>query len=286
MKKIRIVLFALLCLFATVAISELQPSEFRDKFIESLDVEANQLEVEIVDELALGLKGPTGNEFTSYLDNAYALYLQDPDSIDSIIEQYSVSLLESVNIDMEEPLSADRIVPIVKDSNWADEMEALMKQRGAEELTQYYEEPLADGLRVHFAEDSPTSVSYLSSEMLNEAGIELSSVRELALNNLERLLPALEVHGEAGLFMVIADGNFEASLLLFDEMWSKDNFDVKGDIVITIPARDILLVSGSDDKEQLETLAEVTLEMYEESSYYLTTQMYVRKDGKWAIFKQ
>jgi len=260
-------LLVLICLFSTAAIADLKPAEFRDKFIRALDVEANQFDIEIIGALEFKVTTADGNEFTSYLDNAYALYLQDPDEIESVLEQYVSGLMESA-LESEEALSIERVIPIIKDTAWGQEMIALMKEQGAEKLPEYYQETLADGLAIYYAEDRPSSISYLT----------------LQVANLKSMLPEIEIYGGAGLFMIVAGGNFEASLLLVDDIWQAENFAIDGDIVIAIPARDMLLVSGTENKDQLKKLIEMTEESYAESSYYLTKQLYVRKHGKWAIY--
>ncbi len=283
MKKIRSLLLVLICLFSTAAIADLKPAEFRDKFIRALDVEANQFDIEIIGALEFKVTTADGNEFTSYLDNAYALYLQDPDEIESVLEQYVSGLMESA-LESEEALSIERVIPIIKDTAWGQEMIALMKEQGAEKLPEYYQETLADGLAIYYAEDRPSSISYLTLQDLEATEVELSTLRSIAITNLKSMLPEIEIYGGAGLFMIVAGGNFEASLLLVDDIWQAENFAIDGDIVIAIPARDMLLVSGTENKDQLKKLIEMTEESYAESSYYLTKQLYVRKHGKWAIY--
>jgi uncharacterized protein YtpQ (UPF0354 family) len=86
--------------------------------------------------------------------------------------------------------------------------------------------------------------------------------------------------------MVTAGGTYEASLLLFDSIWSSDNFNVDGELVVAIPSRDLLLVTGSRDKEGLEQLRKLAVKTVEEASYRLTPELFVRKEGGWLPFRE
>jgi len=54
--------------------------------------------------------------------------------------------------------------------------------------------------------------------------------------------------GSDGVYMFTAGGNYEASIILLDSLWTKENLPVKGDFVIAIPSRDVLMITGSNDK--------------------------------------
>ena len=47
--------------------------------------------------------------------------------------------------------------------------------------------------------------------------------------------------------MLKAGGDYEASLLLFDDIWRDGQVKVDGDIVVAVPAKDVLLVTGSNN---------------------------------------
>ena len=54
-----------------------------------------------------------------------------------------------------------------------------------------------------------------------------------------------------------AGGNYEASLLLIDDIWSSGQVKVNGDIVVAIPTRDVLLVTGSRNRSGLKRVREL-----------------------------
>jgi hypothetical protein len=63
---------------------------------------------------------------------------------------------------------------------------------------------------------------------------------------------------------VLLDENYEASILLIDEYWTRKNFDVAGDIVVFVPARNVVMVTGSEDEEGLRIASIVAQNGYDE----------------------
>lgn len=271
-------------LVSTFAVAEYSPDEFTERFVAAIEESAQTGSVEIVDTLQLKVIDADDNETSFFLGNAYEIYLQDEESLDDVIAIYVASLEETITHESS-TLLVENVVPIVKDDAWAAEVAASLRASGAESEIQYFVEPLAEGLDVFYAEDTPSNIRYLDKQLLLDAGVEIETIRQQAVDNLLAILPDIEVHGSDGLFMITADGNYEASLLLVNEIWTPLNFDIRGDIVISIPARDMLLVSGSENTEELAQMIEIIDEIYSESPYHLTRELYVRRDDKWHIFR-
>ncbi len=95
-------------------------------------------------------------------------------------------------------------------------------------------------------------------------------------------LPDISSQGNNVLSVLKADGNYEASLILMEEIWTRDNFDVAGDIVVFVPARDVVLVTGSEDIEGL-TLARELIAT-SEWPYFISQHGFVRTRDGWEVF--
>ena len=89
--------------------------------------------------------------------------------------------------------------------------------------------------------------------MSNEdLGVERSALRKLAVENLTRLRPKIEMHSHGNMLaMFDVGGTYEASLLLFDSIWTDGQVKVNGDIVVAVPTGDVLLVTGSKNRKGL-----------------------------------
>ena len=87
--------------------------------------------------------------------------------------------------------------------------------------------------------------SYGLREDFAAAGIKPAEIRSLAMRNLRARTPKREFDIVNGVWMVNAGGNFEAALLLDDEIWNNHRFRDEEEIFAAVPGRDSLL-AGTD----------------------------------------
>jgi uncharacterized protein YtpQ (UPF0354 family) len=136
-----------------------------------------------------------------------------------------------------------------------------------------------------YAEDSPKNIRYLTSPDLDKAGITRKELRAIASENLKTLLPKIERRGGEGLYMVTAGGDYEASLLVVDSIWTDGQMRVKGDFVVAVPTRDLLLVTGTQEAEGIQKVTRLANEAFKrEFSYRLTPKLFVYRQGKFEPF--
>ncbi len=261
----------------------------RDKFtmlyMDVLRAAAPEIEVQVTGPMELTIEHD-GNEVRAYLDNAYARYSAAPDMLDQVIGDYVAATVEQV---VAPPAGGDvtRIVPVIKGATYLQELNA-----GAvgDEVVLIAHEPYNDDLIILYAEDTPRNIRYLGDEDLADMGVDRAGLREAAIANLDRLLPAIEARGDDGIYMLVADGNYEASLLLFDDIWSNDTWTtggtpVAGEVVVTVPARDVLVVTGSRDAEGIATLRDIARDIVASDPYSLTDQLFVYRNGRFQPFE-
>lgn len=265
----------------------LNPAAFTAEFLTTFQKTAPWLKIEIVKDFELKLITTDGRQSTSFLDNAYDIYKQDPGAKNDIVHRFVTAALESMmNTVVTEELDRTRIVPVIKDRLWLEETRKAMHGRGVKDLKENVYEDLNSNLVVLYAEDSPKNIRYFSPEDLEKAQIGKHELRALACENLKRLLPKIERHGANGLFMLTAGGDYESSLLLFDFIWDDMQKEVRGDVVVAIPTRELLLVTGSQDTQGIEKMKHIVQKATAEGSYRLTTQLFVFRDGRLEDFKQ
>jgi uncharacterized protein YtpQ (UPF0354 family) len=97
-------------------------------------------------------------------------------------------------------------------------------------------------------------------------------------------LPKIEMRaGSDGVFLISAGGDFEASLLVVDSLWSSGQIKVEGDIVAAVPAKDALLVTGSDNKAGIARLHTLATDLAA-GPYPLTQALFIYRRGKWMKF--
>ncbi len=239
----------------------------------------------ITKDLELEITPPNSTEHMAFLYNAYDSYKADPKSKEETISKFVSLFLEtSANLQSLATLDPTRIVPVIKDRPWLEEIQRALINRGAKQLKENVYEDFNDDLIILYAEDSPKNMRYFTPEDLEEAKIERKELRNLACENLKRLISKIERHGANGLYMITAGGDYEASLLLFDGIWDDLQKEVRGELVVAIPARDLLIVTGSEDEEGIKRMKQIVQEASAKGPYLLTPKLFVYRESKFEEF--
>jgi len=260
----------------------LTPSQFTKEFAEAVRLSFPGVEVKVVKDLELKVTTPDGNQYSSFLDNPYGMYLSDPTGLTTVRESVVAAL--KVVLTPRDVTTQDRIVPVIKSRLWFEGGLQSLSNLGAKEVPEYIYDNFSKDLFVFYGEDLPGAVRFLMRKDLEAAGIEREELRALACENLKRLLPKIECHGSDGVYMVTAGGTYEASLLLLDGLWNRGQMDVRGDIVLAIPTRDLLLVTGSEYPEGIDKVRQMVKDAYGKGPYSLTPKLFVYRDGRFIEF--
>jgi uncharacterized protein YtpQ (UPF0354 family) len=144
--------------------------------------------------------------------------------------------------------------------------------------------PLVAELVVMYAIDFPDHFQFISGKHLRENNMTEEQLHELALANLPIRVPPIEVRGASPRYMIIAGGSFEATLLLHDAMWEHLAEHLPGDPMAVVPARDILVVTGSDWSGALEFLTSVANKELPDARYALSKCVLIRREGRWQVY--
>jgi uncharacterized protein YtpQ (UPF0354 family) len=256
--------------------------EFTQIYLDEFRKVQPNVDFQIVDDLKVAA---TINEKTlqHFLDNAYIEYKSQPDSLYVVINRYINSSLE---LYIEKPsIQIERIIPVIKPIDYLDDLRRLSKESGEEKEPWVVYEKYNDQLIIVFGEDTENSIAYFNEEEFNTLGINKDTLLVFSINNLKNILPDIQKVGEKDFFGLMAGGVYEASLILLTTLWSKENFDIKGDFVISIPNRDILFITGSGNLEEIEKVKELTANSYQNGNYSISPYLYKWNGNKFEEYK-
>ena len=260
------------------------PSQFTKEFADALRAASPGLKIEVVNNLELKVVSADGHESTFFLDNAYTTYKQEPGGKQEVITRFISDDLEYIK-SQHSAVDRTRIVPVIKDRPWLEETRQALLSRGTKEVPEPVYEDFSPDLIILYAEDSPKNIRYLTPKDLEALKIEKKDLRSLACENLKRVIPKIERHGTNGLYMLTAGGDYEASLLLLDSLWNNSQMPVQGEILVAIPTRDLLLVTGTGHPEAVEKVKQMANKSFEEGSYRLTPKLFIYRNGRFSDFK-
>jgi uncharacterized protein YtpQ (UPF0354 family) len=267
----------------------LSPTEFTCFFAASLRLASPKTQIEVTGELELETGDGNNQQRKAFLDNAYSVYLSNPDARDEIIDGFVASHLDLINEGVSEQIDLKRVVPVVKDKAWVAGLAQSLaghQKEGDSEIPVPIHEALNSELDVVYAEDSPHNIRYLNQTNLEALALDVAALRARAVENLSSLLEdQVTVHGGEGVYLISVGGNYEASFLLFDEFWDSETLEVDGDYVVAIPTRDLLLVTGSKHAEGIARVRHVAGEASNNAAYSLTPVLFIRAEGNFEVFE-
>ena len=228
----------------------------------------------------LELELDLGNEIQmkSFLNNAYLEYNNAPNEIEEILNRYSDALIH-FNEENNAEIDPKNIIPVIKNINF---IHSNLELNPNFEKDGLYEK-INDELYLFFVSNLPNSLKYIYKSEFENLDISMIDLKNIALNNLENIEESPQRQGEKGFYGLLLDGNFEASLILLD-IWNKENFEVKGEIIVAIPARDVLLITGSEDQENLIKIKETTADIFNNGDHIISEKLFIYQNGKFEVF--
>jgi uncharacterized protein YtpQ (UPF0354 family) len=229
--------------------------------------------IQFVGESVLRIGNKDGKESTTYLDNLWLKYSNGDEDRAELIEKYVRMTFSLSTTKMD--ATRQNIVAMIKDSQYMEMITPSM-----ETMTEH----LCGDLWIVYAVDRPETTSTLSNKEMKAAGVSEGELRLLTEQNLKRILPEVQRHGDGTWYLLTAGANYVASLLLFDGMWDQLAETVDGRIVATVPTRDVLMYTGSQSVEGLSSIRERSVKIANSGSHAISDSLIMREGGKWAIF--
>jgi uncharacterized protein YtpQ (UPF0354 family) len=262
--------------------SSLSENEFVRLYALKLANELKGSTVRITGRRELTVKLADGTEVKAFLDNVCADVKANPTNRIEICNKYITGLVRSQQTINEAAGAPDTnsIVVVIRDDLFLKQFENY----GATKTNHVVAEPLVADLHVAYARDSENGIAYLMQADQSKLGLGLPALRQLALSNLHRILPAPKIYKIGPVFMVEADGNYESSLLLADKLWDNEASAVTGDLVAAVPTRNTLLFTGSGSAGGLKAMRAEVDDLYKKSSHVISRTLLVRRNGRWEKF--
>jgi uncharacterized protein YtpQ (UPF0354 family) len=257
----------------------LDPDEFTAWMAQRLREAQPGAEVRITTRLSLEVERDGGVQQV-FLDNAYrfAANAADDAEREAVIGAW---LASATTMSSSDEASADDIVPVLKSPEWF----ADLPTRDDGTRPEHRCEALNPQLTMVYAIDTPHNVAYVEASWFEQRGIDTEGLRRRAVDNLRAKLPGLEVQRGGRLNMVVAGGYYEASVLLFDDFWAREAGRFRGDPVIAIPARDVLVFGDSTDANAVADLRRHAQDIHADAAYALSPRLFRRfADGRIEVF--
>jgi hypothetical protein len=187
---------------AEAAKGTLSPKAFTELYVAALREQAPDVGARITGALKLSVEWRDSGQHQIFLDNAYTQYETEPADLEKILSTYITASLESIQ-SADDGFDPARLVPVIKDGGYLDEIRSSLNSGdgGGEDLSLVHER-YNDDLIILYAEDTPSNIRYFTEDAVEDLGLAESELRARAIENLRGLLPAIEMHGEDGTYML------------------------------------------------------------------------------------
>ncbi|HPT48741.1 MAG TPA: DUF1444 family protein [Accumulibacter sp.] len=289
MKKVA----AIFCIFVSSLsfASQMLESDFTQYFTNRASEVLKDVQFRVLRPLQVNSKDVNGYELTIFLDNAYAQYRSVPDNLRSIVDSHIQSIRSQR--DLLGAKTAKSIFGVVKPADYLITVRRQLTQAGLgdKELPLVFER-VNDELYVFYVFDSDNGIRMITKKDLAEIKVAETTIRSIATQNLSTYfdkkgvtIRPLDKIGNAKVYLVSLDENYEASILLLSKYWNKQTFDVRGQLVAFVPARNMVLVTGAGDSEGMRIAGYLASSAFKEAGYAISPKGFVNEAGSWKVYK-
>lgn len=285
----RIFLLTLLYSIALMATpshaTTLTEKEFTIQFAQELAQTRKDLKIQISKALLVTAKEVDGADFGYFLTNAYATYLANPSELKQIIK-----ITIEANTTAKYKPEQKSILAVLKPASYLETIKQQLSQiKFGEKIPSLAYEKLTDDLYIFFVFDSENGIRMITEDDLTKLDINSSNLRDIAVKNLlshfnkENVkLHMLSVNASSKIYRASVDSIYDASIMLLSAYWNKNIFDVQGEIVTYVPARNLVLVTGSEDKEGMKLASNLAKDGFNDLNYSISPKGFIFQNGSWA----
>jgi len=261
---------------------KLSEEAFVIKLLDAIQKQNRGIRIISIEGLTVIVEGSKTGEHRFFFDNAFIEYQKEPKELKTIIKGFANAFTEIVNDNKNNDIeiNINNIIPIIKDYRFLETLREIDPNVEANHVYEQYNSELY----IFYAEDNPQTIKYLKQEFFNNLGYTYTEFRELACENLDRIL-TINKYGDSynNYAMVTVGGDYEASAILLN-IWNNKNFPVNGNIVIGIPSRDMLLITGSKNSTGLHKLYDI-IEETQQSNYLISDKLFEWDGAKFQLLK-
>ena len=143
---------------------------------------------------------------------------------------------------------------------------------------------LYEDLILCFAVDKGQNYELLQKKVLEKnPNLNEDILHQISVNALiEEIGENIKVNGDPNdIVMITAGGNFEAAVILLDNFWEQIHQIFEQNVLISIPAKDLLFICKEDNKEGKKKIKKITKGYFDnpETQGLLSKSIYLRKSG-------
>jgi uncharacterized protein YtpQ (UPF0354 family) len=142
-------------------------------------------------------------------------------------------------------------------------------------------------LAIFYAVDMGDNFSLIQTKDLTDYWT-IDRIHEVSLDNLQRDIEYKFTNTNFGGHGLIAGGDHEAGSLCLTDLWDWCAENVNDNLIVAIPAKDMVMMVPENDSEKIEKLKEMVTDIFQDGERLLTKQLYKfdRQTSSWSLWGQ
>lgn len=146
---------------------------------------------------------------------------------------------------------------------------------------------ICDDLNCLYVYDTEAGLEFIQESEINKLYIDREKLHEIAMSNYRQLLSQqLNAQNNGESFWFIIDGNYEAGLVLVDEVWDQIEGYLQEEIVLCVPSRDVIFATGKSNKDTISDFTEKAKQILTSGNHTLSKNWFVRQNKQWNVFRK
>jgi uncharacterized protein YtpQ (UPF0354 family) len=171
--------------------------------------------------------------------------------------------------------------PVIKDDRFFE-----MLGRAGKDMKPLVARRLVGDIWVCCVWDMPNGMRFTTADEPEQYQLSADAVHARAVSNYLKDRGDVEF-AEHGPLLVARTGDcYDATLLLDDAFWTETAEKVEGDPLVCVPARDVVLITGSQTRGGVEAIRDIAKKVSAGGDHLITETILRRVPGKWTVFER
>jgi uncharacterized protein YtpQ (UPF0354 family) len=242
--------------------------------------------VEVDSPLTLKLRQPDGEELLqANLDRVYDFCTRAAAQCEDTANDYVATIAEHLQRrDKEEVIEPSMVRVVVRTRDYVESVRKQMPADKAKPLVR----PLAGDLMQVAVLDFPRSIRLFTATDAKALKLKENEVFELGLKNLRAELKPLTEHPKPTApqsFAFLDDSPYEASRLALHAEWKPIADKVGGNLIVAVPAADVVLYGRGDSKTAADVLHQTAKRAAQEADRPLSVSVFRWTESGWKVVR-
>lgn len=161
----------------------------------------------------------------------------------------------------------------------------LVPAGGGRQSRRLIRDDFLGGLDVAYSFGPPYGDRLVTQADLERLGVTRRELYRIAAGNLRTALDGVKLHGQSPTLM-LEFGGMASSVILDAEFWEDQRGTVPGELVVGVPARDVVIITGSQSKQGMEKVRRaVDRIFFAGADNLLSRDLLVWRRGAWEVLR-